>query len=129
MLIDELVPDWAQRLSINMEILLRFAIGGLVVSIFAMLGDLFEPKSFAGIFGAAPSIALATLALTIHSENATYAAIETRSMIAGAIAFLLYAWMASWSMLRHDVRASISASALIPVWLATAFGLWLICLR
>ena len=100
-----------------------------MVTVFAVIGDVVEPKSFAGIFGAAPSIALATLALTIHAENATYAAIETRSMIAGAIAFLLYAWLASWSMLRHDMRASISASALIPVWLATAFGLWLISQR
>jgi uncharacterized membrane protein (GlpM family) len=112
-----------------MEYFLRFIIGGLVVSIFAVLGDILEPKSFAGIFGAAPSIALATLALTIHSESATYAAIEVRSMIAGAIALLVYAWLASWSMMRHDVRASISASALIPVWLVTAFGIWLLFAR
>jgi hypothetical protein len=32
------------------EILLRFAIGGAVVSAFAVLGDLFKPKSFAGLF-------------------------------------------------------------------------------
>ena len=43
-----------------MELLARFAIGGLVVSLFAMLGDVFRPKSFAGLFGAAPSIALST---------------------------------------------------------------------
>ena len=47
------------------ELFLRFAIGGIVVSAFAVLGDSFKPKSFAGLFGAAPSLALATLALTI----------------------------------------------------------------
>ena len=45
------------------ETLLRFFIGGAVVSAFALLGDLFKPKSFAGLFGAAPSVALATLGL------------------------------------------------------------------
>ncbi len=38
------------------EILYRFLIGGLVVSAFALIGDLLKPKSFAGLFGAAPSI-------------------------------------------------------------------------
>ncbi len=43
------------------EILLRFVIGGIVVSTFAILADLFKPKSFPiGLFGAAPSVALAT---------------------------------------------------------------------
>jgi hypothetical protein len=51
------------------EAVLRFLIGGFIVSAFAVLGDLFEPKSFAGIFGAAPSVALATLALMISSNG------------------------------------------------------------
>lgn len=42
------------------EYIVRFLVGGLVVSSFAVLGEIFRPKSFAGIFGAAPSIALAT---------------------------------------------------------------------
>ena len=36
------------------ELLLRFVIGGTLVCLFAFLGDLFKPKSFAGLFGAAP---------------------------------------------------------------------------
>jgi hypothetical protein len=67
------------------ELLLRFVIGGTVVCFFAFIGDLFKPKRFAGLFGAAPSVALATLSLTIVSKGKTYAAIETRSMIAGAM--------------------------------------------
>jgi len=41
-----------------LEYLLRFCIGGLAVSGFAILSDIFRPKSFSGLFGAAPSIAL-----------------------------------------------------------------------
>jgi hypothetical protein len=46
-----------------LDYLLRFAAGGLIVSAFAVLGDVLRPKSFAGLFGAAPSVALATLSL------------------------------------------------------------------
>ena len=50
------------------DFIFRFLIGGAVVSLFAMLGDILRPKSFAGLFSAAPSVALATLGLTIHKE-------------------------------------------------------------
>jgi hypothetical protein len=39
------------------EVFIRFLIGGLFVSAFAVLGDGLKPKSFAGLFGAAPSVA------------------------------------------------------------------------
>jgi hypothetical protein len=45
------------------ETILRVIIGGTVVSTFALLGDVLKPRSFAGLFGAAPSVALATLAV------------------------------------------------------------------
>ena len=41
-----------------MQYLLRFLIGGSVVCLFAALGDALKPKSFAGLFSAAPSLAL-----------------------------------------------------------------------
>jgi hypothetical protein len=43
-----------------LEYLLRFIAGGIAVSAFAAFGDAVRPKSFAGLFGAATSIALAT---------------------------------------------------------------------
>ena len=52
------------------ELVFRFFLGGLLVSAFAVLGDLLRPKSFAGVFGAAPSVALATLALAVLSHGA-----------------------------------------------------------
>ena len=55
------------------QILVRFVVGGLVVSAFAIIGDLLKPKSFAGLFGAAPSVALATLSLTVATEGGAYA--------------------------------------------------------
>jgi hypothetical protein len=111
------------------DLLLRFLIGGVVISLFAILGDIFRPKSFAGLFGAAPSIALATLGLTIHHNGKLYAAVETRSMIAGAIAMAAYAATGSWVLFRFKPPALAVTLALLPLWFAISFGIWHLCLR
>lgn len=111
------------------EAFLRFLIGGLFVSAFSFVADIFRPKSFAGLFGAAPSIGLATLALTIARDGKDYAAVEAHSMIAGAIAFLLYACCASRLMMRHNVSALRATASLTLLWLVSALGLWLVWLR
>jgi len=61
-----------------MQLAFRFIVGGLLVSFFAVIGDGLKPKSFAGLFGAAPSVALATLALAILVDGKDYAALEAR---------------------------------------------------
>jgi uncharacterized protein DUF3147 len=107
--------------------IVRFLIGGIVVSLFATLGDVLRPKSFAGLFGAAPSIALATIGLTIAKNGPQYAAIEARSMILGAGAFFLYTLCVSWLLLRHKPATLAATVGLIPVWFGTSFALlyWL----
>lgn len=111
------------------ELFIRFLIGGLFVSFFAVLGDVLKPKSFAGLFGAAPSIALATLSLTVAKQGSSYAATEARSMIAGAVAFFIYAALVSWLLRRHKARALIASSCSLVPWAATAFILWFLWLR
>jgi uncharacterized protein DUF3147 len=110
-------------------ILIRFLIGGIAVSVFAVLGDLFKPKSFAGLFGAAPSVALATLGLTVASDGRLYAATEARSMIAGAIAFFVYASCVSWILMRRRLSALAVTISMLPVWAVVAFGLWYVWLK
>ena len=111
------------------EILLRFMIGGAVVCAFAVLGDLVRPKSFAGLFGAAPSVALATLALTIAGKGPLYAAEEARSMIGGSLAFFAYACCASYVMMKYRVSARVASIGLMLVWLVVAIGIWALWLR
>ena len=111
------------------DLLLRFLIGGTVVSLFAILGDISRPKSFAGLFGAAPSIALATLGLTIASHGREYAAIEARSMVLGAIAFFFYAVAVSYVLMRYRPPTEFATVGLMPVWFGVAFGLWAVFLR
>ena len=111
------------------DLALRFLIGGLVVSAFAVLGDMVKPESLGGLFAAAPTIALATLALTLKKEGAQYVAIEARSMIAGACAFAVYASAVSFVLMRYRTRAMRTASMLMLLWFGTAAGLWAIWLR
>jgi hypothetical protein len=70
------------------ELIVRFLIGGAVVSAFTIIGDISQPKSFAGLFGAAPSVALATPGLTILTSGKEFAVHEDRTTIAGAIALV-----------------------------------------
>ena len=110
-------------------ILIRFLIGGIAVSLFSVLGDLFKPKSFAGLFGAAPSVALATLGLTVASDGRPYAAAEANSMMAGAVAFRVYASCVSWILMRGRFAALWVTISLLPIWGMVAFGLWYVWLK
>ena len=105
------------------QIAIRFLVGGAVVLLFSLIGDILKPKSFAGLFGAAPSVALATLSLTITSQGVSYAAMEARSMMAGAAAFFLYASCVSWVLMHYRIKALTASMMLMPVWFIFAFGL------
>jgi hypothetical protein len=107
----------------------RFLVGGLVVSVFAALGDVLKPKSFAGLFGAAPSIALATLGLTVISDGKSYAAQEARSMIAGAAAFFVYAAACVHILMKHSLPTAVTTASVLALWLIVAVSAWLIFLK
>jgi hypothetical protein len=111
------------------DILARFLIGGLVVSAFAVVGGLFKPISFAGLFGAAPSVALATLALTISKDGNVYASTECRSMMAGAAGLGLYSILVSQLLSRFRLSAIAATLSAMPLWFLIAFGLWRILFR
>jgi hypothetical protein len=105
------------------EILVRFAIGGLVVSFFSLLADALRPRSFAGLFGAAPSVALATLGLTILENGSSNAAIEARSMMIGALAFLIYACVVARLLTRTSWHTWVVATSCLALWAVCAFAI------
>jgi hypothetical protein len=111
------------------EPLIRFLIGGTVVSGFALLGDSIRPKSFAGVFGAAPSVALATLALSVHADGASYASTEARSMVIGAAALLIYLLISRQVLWRRSIPVAAVTVGGLVLWLALALVGWLLILR
>lgn len=112
-----------------LDLVARFLLGGTIVSCFAMLGELLRPKRFAGLFGAAPSVALATIPLTIHQHGTVFASIETRSMVASSFAFAAYAWLVSRVLLRYQPSALLATLTALPLWFGVSFGLWALLLR
>jgi hypothetical protein len=106
-----------------MEYIVRLIVGGLVVSSFAIVGDVLRPKSFAGLFGAAPSVALATLSLTFWTKGGPYVALEGRSMILGAIALAAYSFIVCQLMMRFRWSALAATTAAVSGWLVIAVGL------
>jgi hypothetical protein len=100
---------------------LRFLIGGIAVSVFAALGDTLRPKSFAGLFGAAPSIALATLLITLSENGGPFAAVEGRSMIVGAFALATYSWTVCVLLKKFMISSWTATIAALVVWFVVAF--------
>ncbi|MCA6125629.1 DUF3147 family protein [Bradyrhizobium sp. WSM 1704] len=105
------------------EYIIRFLLGGAVVSVFAMLGDVLRPKSFAGLLGAAPSVALATLGIAVYRHGADYAGLQSQAMIAGALALAVYSFVVCQLLIRARLRAITATLLSLVVWLVVAFGL------
>jgi Protein of unknown function (DUF3147) len=101
---------------------LRFLAGGIAVSAFAALGDALRPKSFAGLFGAAPSIALVTLLITLLQKGAPFAAVECRSMIVGAFALAAYSWVVCVLLKKFLLSSRAATMGALVVWFVVAFG-------
>jgi hypothetical protein len=97
------------------EYLLRFIAGGIAIFAFAALGDALRPKSFAGLFGAAPSIALPTLLITLSHKGAPFASVEGRSMMLGAFALAAYSWLACLLLKKFMVPSWLAATAALVV--------------
>ena len=96
----------------------------MVVSAFAVLGDLLKPKSFAGLFGAAPSVALASLYLAVKQHGTIYASREGGWMIVGACAFFIYASVVSRLLIRRKWAALPVTGAALLLWLGVALGVY-----
>ena len=106
------------------ELVLRAVAGGAIVSVFALMGDVLRPKSFAGLFGAAPSVALASLAITFHTHAAEYVTTEARWMALGALAFGVYASLVCHGLKngRRPVRPVVVT--MLAAWFLVSIGGW-----
>lgn len=108
------------------DLLLRFLIGGMAVSCFAALSDVMRPKSFAGLFGGAPSIALATLALTVKTQGAGFADREALAMMLGAFALTTYSLAVCFLLQRRHWHSMPAVLLSMAIWFAVAFGVALV---
>jgi hypothetical protein len=101
---------------------LRFLAGGIAVSAFAALGDTLRPKSFAGLFGAAPSIALATLLITLSQKGAPFVALEGPLDDRGGLRACRVSWIVCALLKKFLLSSWTATMAALIVWFAVALG-------
>jgi uncharacterized membrane protein (GlpM family) len=92
--------------------------GGTLVVAFALLSQSLQPKRFAGLFSAAPAVALAGLTITLLDKSAHDAHQSAAGMIAGGVGMAVYA-AAVIPLLRRTRPLPASLSA-IGVWSVVA---------
>jgi uncharacterized membrane protein (GlpM family) len=78
------VADWQ-------TVLIKALAGGALVMAFALLGEVLKPKRFAGLFGAAPAVAIAGLIVVLATKGARDAHQNTIGMLAGSAGMVAYA--------------------------------------
>jgi uncharacterized membrane protein (GlpM family) len=108
------MSDWA-------TIPIRAAAGGLLVLAFALLSEGVKPKRFAGLFSAAPAVAIAGLVVTLATGPASDAEDGTQGMLAGAAGMAAYAIAVVALLKRYSAHAA-SAMAMVA-WFAVAGAL------
>lgn len=92
--------------------------GGALVVAFALLSEGLAPKRFAGLFSAAPAVAIAGLTVVLIGETTHKAHENAIGMIAGGVGMIAYA-SAAVPLLRRT-RASAAAAIALLAWTAVA---------
>lgn len=108
-------------------IVLRAAVGGLFVVLFSVLGEAVRPKSFAGIFAAAPSVAIASLLITSVTRGPAAVALAGAGMVIGALAMIAASFVGVDAVKRF--RSRRGSLAMIGVWLGVGGALYAVLLR
>jgi uncharacterized membrane protein (GlpM family) len=92
--------------------------GGALVLVFALISEALSPKRFAGLFGAAPAVALAGLTIVVLDKGSHDAHQNSVGMLAGTAGMVAYAATVV-PMLRRK-RASRAAAISMIAWLAVS---------
>jgi hypothetical protein len=103
---------------------LKALIGGVAVVAFSLLGQAGHPKRFSGLFAAAPSVALASLAMTVVSRGSDATVSYAQGMLIGSAGMLAYCLVSLVLIERlHALLGSILAWL---AWFAIAGGLYVV---
>src|SRR2546423_9938183 len=101
---------------------LRGLAGGTLVVVFSLVGEVVSPKAFSGLFSAAPSVAVASLAITLAFDDAEKARQATIGMVVGGVGMAACCVLAAAAIPRvHALRGSLAAWV---GWAAVALGLY-----
>jgi Protein of unknown function (DUF3147) len=97
-------------------------IGGLAVVAFSLIGESARPKRFAGLFAAAPSVAIASLAITVLQKGPAGTVPYAQGMLIASAGMLAYC-LASLVLIER-VHALVGSLLSWIAWFAVAGGLY-----
>lgn len=100
-----------------LELVVKAVLGGCTVVAFALLSQTLSPKRFAGIFAAAPAVAIASLSATAGFDGTKPAQRACVGMIAGACGFIGYCLVTPASVGRFGALRGCALS--LVAWAAT----------
>jgi 4-amino-4-deoxy-L-arabinose transferase-like glycosyltransferase len=105
-----------------LTVLAKTVCGGVLVLAFAALAEMVGPKRFAGILGAAPSVAIAGLVIGTLADGASSQALAARTMIAGALGLTVYSAVAVRTLRRFGAGKGVVLAGV--GWLVVAGALY-----
>ena len=108
------------------SIAIRCVFGGVSVVLFSLIGGIVVPKRLSGVFGGAPSVALASLTLTMIKRGGGPIPGLMDGMILGSMAFIAYVLAAK--LLCARLSPAIAAFLAWTAWFAVA-GMGLLLAR
>jgi uncharacterized membrane protein (GlpM family) len=108
-------------------IVARALLAGALVVGFSVLGEMLRPKSFAGIFAAAPSIALASLLVVGLSKGTSALTAAGAGMVLGAIVLGIALLIGIDAVKRFG--GLTGSLAVIGAWLVGAAALYAVVFR
>ncbi len=111
------------------DLLLRFALGGTMVAALAAFAETLKPKTFAGLFSAAPTIAAVSLGLAFAHFGPSYFARQASAMMCGGLALVAYSCLCVWTTRRESLPVWAGALLNWLAWFAVAVVAWRFLLR
>ena len=108
-------------------IVLKGLLGGLMVVVFSLVGEVVRPRGLAGITSAAPAVAIGSLLLALLASGVTAAVDLSLGMVAGAAALVLWCLVGIEAVKRLGaLKGSVVTTG---VWLVAALSTWAVFLR
>lgn len=92
--------------------------GGTLVVAFSLVSEGLQPKRFAGLFSAAPAVAIAGLAIVLLDKGPHEAHRNVLGMLAGTAGMVAYAAVAVALLKRR--KAGAAAAMSLGAWVAVA---------
>lgn len=109
------------------QLALRALAGGLLVVVFSAVAEVVHPKAFSGLFSAAPSVAVASLSITVAFKGAPAAREAAVGMIVGAVG--MCACCAAAAVTIPRVKAMWGSAIGVAAWGAVAFAIYGVVFR